>query len=241
MIDPALGFLRPLAQLLPGRDAGEHPGIAAYRLLTGISPNEAVIADDISFDRHILASILAAAAMEGGPVAEHAGLSQAELSALLAHWFPRARPRAAMWWTQTDAPPDEEIAMVRDLLRAKSSSDCDTTRWLAAMIARRAMEPNHLWEDLGLRTRSELTRLITRHFASVAARNTNNMRWKRLLYRMLCEDDGFVMCAAPVCTQCNDFAVCFSDESGESRMAERRRTMAQADLANAVPASSQPS
>ena len=43
---------------------------------------------------------------------------------------------------------------------------------------------------------------------------------------MLCEDDGFVMCTTPVCTQCNDFAVCFGEESGESRMAERRRDVA---------------
>ena len=40
---------------------------------------------------------------------------------------------------------------------------------------------------------------------------------------MLCEDDGLVMCSTPVCTNCNDFNVCFGDESGESRMADRRR------------------
>jgi nitrogen fixation protein NifQ len=91
------------------------------------------------------------------------------------------------------------------------------------MVARRAMEPNHLWEDLGLRERAELSRLLMHHFAPLAARNTGNMRWKRFFYRMLCEDDGFVMCTTPVCTQCNDFDLCFGEESGESRMAERRR------------------
>ena len=62
-----------------------------------------------------------------------------------------------------------------------------------------------------------------RHFAPLASRNTKNMRWKRFFYRSLCEDDGLVMCTTPVCTQCNDFNLCFGDESGESRMAERRR------------------
>ena len=85
------------------------------------------------------------------------------------------------------------------------------------------MEPNHLWEDLGLRDRSELTRLLARHFGPLAVRNTRNMRWKRFFYRMLCEDDGLVMCSTPVCTNCNDFNLCFGDESGESRMADRRR------------------
>ncbi|MDU6750907.1 MAG: nitrogen fixation protein NifQ, partial [Bradyrhizobium sp.] len=30
----------------------------------------------------------------------------------------------------------------------------------------------------------------------------------------------------PVCTQCNDFQLCFGEEGGESRMAERRREVA---------------
>ena len=97
------------------------------------------------------------------------------------------------------------------------------------MVARRAMEPNHLWEDLGLRERPELSRLLTRHFAPLAVRNTGNMRWKRFFYRMLCEDDGFVMCTTPVCTQCNDFDLCFGEENGESRMAERRRDYLRGD------------
>jgi len=124
--------------------------------------------------------------------------------------------------------------MVRDLLLGTRSTAGNIGRWLAAMVARRALEPNHLWEDLGLRDRSELSRLLARHFAPLAARNTKNMRWKRFFYRMLCEDDGLVMCTTPVCTQCNDFALCFGDESGESRMAERRRDV----LAQAVAASS---
>jgi nitrogen fixation protein NifQ len=91
------------------------------------------------------------------------------------------------------------------------------------MVARRSMEANHLWEDLGLRERAELSRLLQRHFAPLAERNTRNMRWKRFFYRSMCEDDGFVMCTTPVCTECADFHSCFGDESGESRMAARRR------------------
>ena len=124
---------------------------------------------------------------------------------------------------------------MRDLLLAHRSSEDDIGRWLAAMIARRAMEPNHLWEDLGLRDRSELTRLLSRHFAPIAARNTKNMRWKRFFYRALCESDGFVMCTTPVCTECRDFDLCFGDESGESRMAGRRR---EATLAISIGAAS---
>jgi nitrogen fixation protein NifQ len=143
----------------------------------------------------------------------------------MTHWFPNACGLGVAWHAQEAKAEDEEIAMVRDLLLAHRSSEGEAGSWLAAMIARRSMEPNHLWEDLGLRDRSELTRLLARHFGPIAVRNTRNMRWKRFFYRMLCEDDGLVMCSTPVCTNCNDFTLCFGDESGESRMAERRREM----------------
>ena len=214
--------LHDLEQLETPRDRG-HVGTAAYRLLTGCRPADAAVDDDFSFDRHVLASILAAAAMEDGAMAARAGLAAADLVSLMAQWFPVAGGSGIAWFTQDNNTDDEEVAMVRDLLLAHRSSEGDVGRWLAAMIARRAMEPNHLWEDLGLRDRSELTRLLSRHFAPIAARNTQNMRWKRFFYRALCESDGFVMCTTPVCTECRDFDLCFGDESGESRMAERRR------------------
>jgi len=205
----------------------EHIGAAAYRMLTGCHPADAVIDDDFSFDTHVLASILAVAAMENGPVAERAGLVADELVSLMTNWFPAACSTGVAWRAQDAASVDDETAMVRDLLLAQRSSEGDAGRFLAAMIARRAMEPNHLWEDLGLRDRSELTRLLTRHFGPLAARNTKNMRWKRFFYRALCESDGFAMCTTPICTDCGDFELCFGDESGESRMAERRREAAQ--------------
>ena len=220
-IDP-VPAIRTLEQPTAPRDH-EHIGTAAYRALTGCHPADAAIDDDFSFDRHVLASILAVAAMEEGAVAERAGLAAADLASLTAHWFPVVCGMGVAWYGKGVDTDDDEVAMVRDLLLAHRSSEGDVGRWLAAMVARRSMEPNHLWEDLGLRDRSELTRLLARHFGPIATRNTMNMRWKRFFYRMLCEDDGLVMCSTPVCTNCNDFNLCFGDESGESRMADRRR------------------
>ncbi|WP_253711611.1 nitrogen fixation protein NifQ [Bradyrhizobium sp. WD16] len=194
---------------------------AFYRSLTGIEPAAAVIADDTSFDRHVLACILAVAAAEGGSVSERSGLTAPELAVLLERFFPLRRGLAATAARAT--AEDDEVAMLRELLQARRSTQGEVGHWLAAMVARRSMEPNHLWEDLGLRERAELSRLLQRHFAPLAERNTRNMRWKRFFYRSMCEDDGFVMCTTPVCTECADFHSCFGDESGESRMAARRR------------------
>ena len=219
---PALHALEQLDTPLDRK----HVGTTAYRLLTGCHPADASVDDDLSFDRHVLASILAVAAMEEGAMAARAGLAAADLVSLMARWFPEAGGSGTAWFPQDKDTDDDEVAMVRDLLLAHRSSEGDVGRWLAAMIARRAMEPNHLWEDLGLRERAELTRLLSRHFAPIAARNAQNMRWKRFFYRALCESDGFVMCTTPVCTECQDFDLCFGDESGESRMADRRREVA---------------
>ncbi len=170
----------PVQQALPMSDLAQASGCtaaAAYRLLTGIHPADAVIDDDFSFDSHVFASILAVAAAEHGAVAERAGLPAKDLASLMAQWFPAAGAMGVAWHAGDTTADDDEIAMVRDLLLAERSSAGDAGRFLAAMIARRAMEPNHLWEDLGLRDRSELTWLLTRHFCPLAARNTRNMRW----------------------------------------------------------------
>ncbi len=203
-----------------------HVGAATYLMLTGCDAAAADIADDASFDRHVLASILAVAAMEGGVLTDRAGLPAGELAALIEQQFPLARSVVPVWCEAESRGEDEEVAMVRELLLGKRSTAGEVGHWLAAMVARRAMEPNHLWEDLGLRDRTELTRLLERHFAPIASRNEKNMRWKRFFYRSLCEDDGFVMCSTPVCTQCSDFERCFGDETGESRLAQRRRDTA---------------
>ncbi|MDF0582132.1 nitrogen fixation protein NifQ [Bradyrhizobium yuanmingense] len=200
-------------------------GITTYRLLTGVPPADADIAIDSNLDRHVLASVLAAATMDGGSLSEKVGLSGLELAALLKQYFPSTGIKPAEQLSPFKWEEHEEIAMLRDLLLKQRSTEGDVGRWLAAMIARRAIEPDHLWEALGLRNRAELSLLLSRHFAPLAARNVDNMRWKRFFYRMLCENEGLVMCTAPVCNQCNEFNICFGEESGESGIAEGRRDL----------------
>ena len=85
------------------------------------------------------------------------------------------------------------------------------TGWLVSMLARRCMSPNHLWQDLGLSSRGDLNRLMRERFPALAARNTQNMKWKKFFYRCLCEMEGFSLCAAPSCAECSDYTACFGD------------------------------
>ena len=196
-----------------------------YRELTGVLPEAANIDGDANFDRHVLASILALASSEGGSLAAQVGLTDTELGDLFSHWF-SARGIESCVDHAASAVDADEIEMVREILLENRSGEGEFGRWLAAMIARRAMEPNHLWEDLGLRDRSELTRLIARHYAPLARRNDKNMRWKRFIYRMMCENDGFVMCSTPVCSNCADYALCYGAETGTSRVASAAQSSA---------------
>jgi nitrogen fixation protein NifQ len=211
-------------------DQGIATGAAVYRLLTGYDQHEAQIEDDASFDVHVFASILAIAASDDGAVNENAGLRADDLALLVVRWFPWASHLVLQWQPRNVRAEEAEVSAVRQLLVNNCSSQGDEGRWLAGMIARRAFEPNHLWEDLGLRSRDELSRLLKRNFAPLAVRNTRGMRWKRFFYRQLCEGDGFLLCTTPVCTDCNDFALCFGDESGESRLARRNRTLSSATV-----------
>lgn len=179
-----------------------------------------------AFDAHVVASILAIglaeAVAEGIAPAARLGLAGDDLTGFAAQIFPAARPLFARLPATPPAPTDDE-ACLRDLLLRHSSEGSALEAALAAMLACRAQRPNHLWQDLGLRSRRELSWLMERHFEPLARRNGRDMKWKKFLYRMICRDEGYRLCTAPSCAECDDFDVCFGDEDGESLLARSRR------------------
>jgi len=74
------------------------------------------------------------------------------------------------------------------------------------------MATAHLWHDLGLWSREDLTALMRRNFPPLAGRNLKDMKWKRFLYKQLCDAEGIVSCRAPSCEICTDYHVCFESE-----------------------------
>lgn len=83
---------------------------------------------------------------------------------------------------------------------------------MAHVVAAGCMAADHLWQDLGLPTRGELTALMRRNFPTLAARNVKDMKWKRFLYKQLCEAEGIYTCRAPSCQVCTDYHACFGPE-----------------------------
>jgi nitrogen fixation protein NifQ len=179
--------------------------------------------DGDGFDAHICASILALALAqareEDKTLAATTGLDAATLSAFAARVFPKvAGALAALAGDEAPAPCTEEES-ARDLLLMYGNGDYAFLHPLATMIARRCQEPHHLWQDLGLRNRAELSELMTRHFTRLKLKNSADMKWKKFIYRMVCASEGFSLCPAPVCSECDDFAACFGSEEGISRLA----------------------
>lgn len=179
------------------------------------------------FDAHVLAStlslVLVESAGEGHSLAVGVGLHSPDLTRLASDTFPHARDLFARLET-TDplvVAPDE--ACLRELLVRCTTNGTPFQERLAFIVARRAQRPNHLWQDLGLRNRRELSWLMGRHFEWLASRNTNEMKWKKFLYRAICRDGSFPVCTAPSCAECSDLENCFGDEGGESLLAAARR------------------
>jgi nitrogen fixation protein NifQ len=184
------------------------------------------------FDAHVVASVLGLGviegAQEGRSVSAAVGLDSAALTDLVREMFPHASEVFARLVTSEPLVLAEDEACLRDLLVRCTTNGSAFQQRVAAMIARRAQRPNHLWQDLGLRNRRELSWLMGRHFEWLASRNDRDMKWKKFLYRTICRDGTFPICTAPSCSECCDFDDCFGQEGGEKLLAVVRR---KADLA----------
>ena len=181
------------------------------------------------FARHVLAAPLALAHGERGrPLDAALGLSAGDVTALLLTHFPHAAAFVAdrlSFDGQGDAPASIEEPDLRQLLLDNRSAPGPDAVWLTHIVARRSLDSNHLWQDLGLKDRSDLSRLMRDYFAPLAAANSRDMKWKKFFYRTLCQSEGILICKSPVCDACTDFAACFGAEDGHSLLAQVSRAI----------------
>lgn len=140
------------------------------------------------------------------------GLDEAEAQALADRYFPGAAAvfgcAAAPW---PGGASESEFEDLLTLLLEHGNGDQET-RWVALTVANACMGNNHLWQDLGLPNRGVLSALLTRYFPALAAKNVNDMKWKKFFYKQLCERAEIFVCKAPSCGVCCDYAKCFGPE-----------------------------
>ncbi|MFZ1828725.1 MAG: nitrogen fixation protein NifQ [Candidatus Competibacteraceae bacterium] len=161
-----------------------------------------------------LARMLATQFSGGGALPSGLGLEPEDFNALLVRRFPglpnlHTPPRPPPRWDPRLLEEQEELVNLLFLHRAgQDEAEC----WLSVIVATGCMANDHLWEDLGLWSRQDLSELMIRNFPTLAARNDRDMKWKKFLYKQLCEQEGVYLCRAPSCAVCRDYPICFGPE-----------------------------
>lgn len=162
---------------------------------------------------HIIASMLANWSVGESVLPARLGLSRAAYRALFVSHFPGVQ------WHEDPARHGEidfgrlpeRDDLVKLMLDARAGAD-ESEVWLAEIVAAACMGMDHLWQDLGLFSRQELSELMQLNFPALAALNDRDMKWKKFLYKQLCEQQGIYACRAPSCDVCTDQRVCFGPE-----------------------------
>ena len=124
-------------------------------------------------------------------------------------------PRPAPLALQRRGARGDEVLDVEALLLAHVQPDAGPAAeaaLVAETIAVACLGDRHLWQDLGLGSRAELSALLRRWFPSLVQRNAGDMKWKKFLYRELCARAEILVCKAPSCAACNDRPACFGPE-----------------------------
>jgi nitrogen fixation protein NifQ len=158
--------------------------------------------------RPIFASMLAGRSLHQGVLSATLGLPEAEFQTLWASYFPGEHLNLQ------DGPSLDmlELDDLRKLLLEYRAGARESEVWMAHIVAYGCSGRNHLWQDLGLADRGELSNLMMAAFPSLSAQNTGDMKWKKFIYRHYCSREGIYVCPAPSCSECSDHAKCFSPE-----------------------------
>lgn len=109
----------------------------------------------------------------------------------------------------------DEVEDVERLLLDHADPAAGSATEIAAMahtVALACLGDNHLWQDLQLGSRAELSALMRRWFPALVEKNRFDMKWKKFLYKQLCEREQVFVCKSPSCAVCCDHAVCFGPE-----------------------------
>lgn len=108
--------------------------------------------------------------------------------------------------------PEHEDLRILFLEHTLDGINEKTAEWVADILVAGCMGGDHLWQDLGLWSRNDLTALIRSAFAPLADKNTQDMKWKKFFYKQLCVREGVYACRAPSCQVCVDYSNCFGPE-----------------------------
>lgn len=160
-----------------------------------------------------LAQMLASWSLGHGAMPQWLGLSRRRFQDLISSQFPDVDPtQFDRYGSPLDSERWDEMADLRNLLLQNMTRSSEADAVIVDLLVAGCMGSDHLWQDLGLWQRSELTRIMHDYFLPLAKRNDRDMKWKKFLYKQLCEKEEIRTCRAPTCASCIDYAGCFGPE-----------------------------
>jgi nitrogen fixation protein NifQ len=139
------------------------------------------------------------------------GLEEADFAALLTRHFPRMQIVVRGSKPVDDGRSPERGDVIALLQEHRAGRD-ESEVWMAEIVTAACMANDHLWQDLGLWSRKYLSQLMTQNFPALAAKNVKDMKWKKFIYKQLCEKEEIRICRAPSCEVCTDYEKCFGPE-----------------------------
>jgi nitrogen fixation protein NifQ len=74
---------------------------------------------------------------------------------------------------------------------------------IAPHVATISLRMNHLYQDLGFKSRVEMGRYMKEHFPALADQKPSDKLWKKYIYELIDE-------TAPACVDCKDQINCFA-------------------------------
>jgi nitrogen fixation protein NifQ len=158
--------------------------------------------------RPLWASLIAGRQLGQGVLDATLGLSPALFDTLRQDYFPGAG-LALLSGAGEDIVEFDDLRLLLQEYRAGVS---ESEGWIASTVAYSCCGRDHLWQDLGLANRTELSLLMQTAFPGLAALNTGDMKWKKFIYRHYCSREGIYVCPAPSCGACGDYSKCFAKE-----------------------------
>ncbi|WP_234819021.1 nitrogen fixation protein NifQ [Cupriavidus metallidurans] len=152
--------------------------------------------------------------------AQWLGLPPDAFRHMLDHCFPGA---AQAGWAP-DVPPQApdslpcEFADLVEMLEDGCTPGAAGTlvplvHWAAHALACGCFGHTHLWQDMGLSGRDDVSALLRQVFWPVFAANTTDMKWKKFFYHRVCERLDIHPCPEPSCEGCDHYAACHGAES----------------------------
>lgn len=161
----------------------------------------------------LIARMLSSQVAGMGDMPRYLGLEREAFNEMMLHHFPGIElSQFEHYGKHIDLARNDEHSELRRLYLSHADAEPAIVEWVADILVAGCMGGDHLWQDLGLWSRKDLTALIRSAFTPLADKNIHDMKWKKFFYKQLCIQEGVYTCRAPSCQVCADYQECFGPE-----------------------------